>query len=230
MSDWMYLKCKKCVLENIAAYLSSVTFTLYFNSSEYIVSKVCMASTSHLIASMLVDNNEDVILDEQRVTHETFESLLFFFNTGLLSTTEYTCDAIIEIIILADYIQSDILFEYAYDMFKEHSLIIATCSKFHFLVLTDNLFFKLIDGASDSVQFELWTQYTFKTTTIKEIPNKIPIIWRDRLSQIDMSEVNNLQLSYALCHMCPDVMQCLDPTALIRRLVKQDELIHLLPN
>ena len=231
MATWLNVQCSEIMHAQITKKMCEARLFVEFNDRQYEVSDCVLRTISHLVLAMLESSSQKIVLKCPVVSVDTFESLLPFFNSGLMKKIMHTCESIVEIVIFSDYIQSEILFEYALGIFHRDPLSIAACDKFHRSTLPDNLFLKMLSGLSDSVRFELWIQYTFRSISTENSEIEAPKAWRDSLAEISLQYISRGQISCALQHMPPEILRYLDPRGLMVKIIRNSpENEAILPN
>lgn len=150
---------------NIATPLS-----IKFNGVDYEVAQKTMCICSHLVKEMINDNLcERVELNQKYVSTDVFEMLLPFFNTCFINRDiEWNPNTIVEALLLSDYLQSTLLFDWAVRYILEDQIF--NGSLFHHTVLPFRLFEQLLLKSNevhneseklDCIMLDMWTEYTY---------------------------------------------------------------------
>lgn len=209
---------------NIATPLS-----IKFNGVDYEVAQKTMCICSHLVKEMINDNLcERVELNQKYVSTDVFEMLLPFFNTCFINRDiEWNPNTIVEALLLSDYLQSTLLFDWAIDHIMEHHIF--NGSLFHHTVLPFRLFEELLmkgkeKGKHHVVILSMWTEYTSKGEPIIDTEHEgsdedieVPEEWKRHLMEIDL----NIELSFierAMERMPIKVFNALSPVGLVEKL------------
>lgn len=217
--------CDATTLQNIEDQFDE-KLQINFNGHDFEVAMKPARATCHLIDSMMDDDTEQIFLNQSQVSVDTFQNCMSIFKSGLIQPIKFTSDKLVEVMILADYMQSDLLLEFSIQKFHDDARQFATSSKFNMHTLPDRIFLKIIKDIPCKDQLELWSQYCWCIPNGEYSKMKVPEEWRTELRKIDLCKSSTLSLEYALKHMHVDVMQELSPQGLMMKLCQIENQVN----
>ena len=217
--------CDETMIQNIEDQFDE-KLQINFNGHDFDVAMKPARATCHLIDTMIDDDTKQIFLNQSQVSINTFRNCISIFKSGLIQPIHFTSDMIVELLILADYLQSDLLLDFTIQNFHDNAKQFATSSKFNMNTLPDRIFLKIIKGIPSKDHLELWSQYCWCIPNAEHTKIKVPEEWRTELRKIDLCKSSLHSLEYALKHMHVDVMQELSPQGLMMKLCQVENQVN----
>lgn len=191
-----------------------------FNSMAFSLRRATFTRTSCLIAELLPTHEIEINL--LNVNCNTFKEALNFFNSGFVSDEIHKNICLIELLLLADYMQAPILYEFCHSRFLQSWAKTIPKKIFHHTVIPFNIFSSFTkvlesEGGNEAL-LQLWTQYTCKT----KLYESHVFIANDEtcklLSKIDLNQCSFASIKAAQAKMPEHLFQQLSCSGLIKKL------------
>jgi len=203
------------------------TIKVMFNETEFNLRKSTFTKTSCLIAELIDEapENEMIEINLSNVNSNTFKAAQTFFNSGFVVDDLDKNVCIIELMLLSDYMQSPILYEFCYSKFISNWSRTIPKAIFHHTYIPFNIFNNLLNGIAESGHesvLQIWTQYTCRSKTYGKCsytPDFIDQI-STMISKIDLDKCSFSSIKAAEAKMPECVFRHLRCSGLIRKMSK----------
>lgn len=202
------------------------TIKVMFNETEFNLRKSTFTKTSCLIAELIDEapENEMIEINLSNVNSNTFKASQSFFNSGFVSDEIDKNVCIIELMLLADYMQAPILYDFCYSKFISNWSKTIPKAIFHHTYIPFNIFNNLLNGIAEGGHesvLQIWTQYTCRSKTYGKSnePGFVDQI-STTISKIDLDKCSFASIKAAEAKMPECVFRHLSCSGLIRKMSK----------
>ena len=238
-------------------FTDSDLLSVRFNSNTYIIRRRSFCEVSLLIKEIFEDSNEcEMEITLPSVSTLTFEKLLHFFNSGFIQTSLSEDVCLIEMLILADYLQCSLLNQFCCMNLNMNWSKMINKPSFHHTTLSYHIFSNLMTQMRESTEtksisddqcLRAWTNYTY----VNAFPKYCLVHGKHMcacdtkkgrddtslfeptpqcalaLSSIDLEKCSITSLKAAQFALPPKMLSFLNCGGLIRKLVSLNEkLVH----